>query len=96
MYVQSGCKSAIMLSILLAPKLTPNFQGLYVGKEYRGWSGGGGAGRVLLFVCYIASVPASSVYQMKISSTSAIQKKKKKKKKKSGILAIPNKNICRY
>ena len=42
MYVQSGCKSAIMLSILLAPKLTPNFQGLYVGKEYRGWSGGGG------------------------------------------------------
>ena len=44
MYVQSGCKSAIMLSILLAPKLTPNFQGLYVGKEYRGWSGGGGGG----------------------------------------------------
>ena len=80
MYVQSGCKSAIMLSILLAPKLTPNFQGLYVGKEYRGWSGG--PGRVLLFVCYIALVPASSVYQMKIYSTSAIQKKKKKKKKK--------------
>ena len=67
MYVQSGCKSAIILSSLPAPKLTPNFQGLYVGKEYRGWSGGGeGVGRILLFVCYIASVPASSVYQMKI------------------------------
>ena len=65
MYVQSGCKSAIILSSLPAPKLTPNFQGLYVGKEYREWSWGGG-GRVLLFVCYIASVPASSVYQMKI------------------------------
>ena len=42
MYVQSGCKSAIILSSLPAPKLTPNFQGLYVGKEYRGWSGEGG------------------------------------------------------
>ena len=43
-YVQSGCKSAIILSSLPAPKLTPNFQGLYVDKEYRGWSWGGGGG----------------------------------------------------
>ena len=49
------------------------------GGEVGGGGWGGGAGRVLLFVCYIASVPASSVYQIIIYSTSAIQKKKKKK-----------------